>query len=40
MKKIKDEPIDTGNHDEVKHMVDVSSELVIARGKFPITKYL
>lgn len=39
LKNIKDQPIDTGNHDEVKRVADVSSELVLARGKFPITKY-
>lgn len=35
LKKIKDEAIDTANHDEVKHVVDVSSELVPSRGKVP-----
>ena len=34
LKKVKDTPIDTGNHNEVKHVVDVSSELVLARGKY------
>lgn len=35
LKKIKDEAIGAANHDEVKHVVDVSSELVPSRGKVP-----
>lgn len=39
LKKIKDEAIDTANHDEVKHVVDVSSELDPSRGKVPVIKH-
>lgn len=39
LKKIKDEAIDTANHDEVKHVADVSSELDPSRGKVPAIKH-